>query len=77
LQGENISTEAIRDASFWIVVLGIFGVGLRTDPRRMVKYAKLPIGPLIGIVCQFTIMPSIAMAAVKIANFTSNNYYLF
>ena len=71
LPGDHISNLVIRDCSFWILIVGMFGVGLNTNPCRMLKYVKRPIGPLIGVFCQFVIMPCVTIASMKIANFTS------
>ena len=71
LPGDEISIEIIRDISFWTLIIGMFGVGLGTDPMKMIKYAKILIGPIIGLLCQFIIMPCITIASIKIVNFTS------
>ena len=71
LPGDEIPIEVIRDISFWTLIVGMFGVGLGTDPMKMIKYAKIPIVPIIGVLCQFIIMPCITIASIKIVNFTS------
>ena len=47
--------------SLWSCILGMLAMGLATDPYKILKYAKKPIAPLIGMICQFAIMPSIAI----------------
>ena len=49
----------------------MLAMGMTTDPHQMLKYLKKPVGPLIGVFCQFLIMPCITMAAIKIVNFAS------
>jgi predicted Na+-dependent transporter len=46
-------------------VLATFAMGLATDPHRMLQYVKKPIGPLIGMACQFGLMPCIAIAFIS------------
>merc|ERR1711937_706861 len=58
----------------------MLAMGMTTDTHQMLKYLKKPVGPLIGVFCQFLIMPCITMAAIKIVNFASEilviSYYL-
>ena len=50
----------------------MLAMGLATDPTQVLKYLKKPVGPLIGMLCQFVIMPCLAMiflAAAKIGTY--------
>ena len=50
----------------------MLAMGLATDPAQVLKYLKKPVGPLIGMLCQFVIMPCLAMiflAAAKIGTY--------
>jgi len=52
-------------------VIGMLGMGMTTDPWQMLQYIKKPVGPIIGLICQFLIMPCITMIAIKVVNFAS------
>ena len=46
-------------------------MGLTTNPWQMLKYIKKPVGPLVGVFCQFLVMPCITMIAIKSVDFAS------
>ena len=56
---------------FQTLVIGMLAMGMTTDPMQMLKYLKKPVGPLIGVLCQFLIMPCITMIAITIVDFAS------
>merc|ERR1711953_1450717 len=43
----------------------MFAMGLTVDLKKMLKILKRPWGVLIGLLCQFLIMPCIALVAIK------------
>ena len=46
----------------------MLAMGLATDPAQVLKYLKKPVGPLIGMLCQFVIMPCLAMIFLSAAS---------
>ena len=52
-------------------------MGLTTNPWQMLKYIKKPVGPAIGVFCQFLIMPCITMIAIKAIDFASKFFFIF
>lgn len=68
LPGSSIPISAVSDGAFWTLVIGMLAMGLATDPHQIFKYVKKPVGPLIGMLCQFVIMPCIAMIFLSIAS---------
>lgn len=69
LPGAGIPANIVKDGAFWSLVIGMLAMGLATNPWKVLKYAKRPLGPSIGVVCQFLIMPCITMVAVAAVNF--------
>ena len=68
LPGSDIPNSVVGDGAFWTLVIGMLAMGLATDPYQIFKYAKKPVGPLIGMFCQFVIMPCIAMIFLSLAS---------
>ena len=47
------------------MVLGMLAMGLAVDLPAMVRILKRPWGVIIGLICQFVIMPVVAVIAIK------------
>ena len=68
LPGSDIPNAVVGDGAFWTLAVAMLAMGLATDPAQMFKYVKKPVGPLIGMLCQFVIMPCLAMIYISAAS---------
>ena len=68
-----MSDKLIRDMTMGTFIVMMFGMGLATSARNIIRsFRKLALGATIGLLCQFIIMPCVALAAVKAKLFTKS-----
>ena len=65
MPGAKIDRKSLQIVQICAMVIGMLAMGLAVDLRTMVKILKRPWGVLIGLICQFLIMPMVGFAAVK------------
>ena len=65
LPGAKINAKSLQVVQICAMVIGMLAMGLAVDLRAMVKILKRPWGVVIGLICQFLIMPLVGFAAVK------------
>ena len=71
LPGVKIDTKVLQVIQICAMVLGMLAMGLAVDLTAMVRVIKRPWGVMIGLLCQFLIMPLVGLAAVKTGLFGS------
>lgn len=53
----------------WLIMIIMFGMGTSMSLRDFAGVAKMPKGILVGVVCQFTIMPLVGLALATVFGF--------